>query len=179
MSRITRSILALFALLVGGSTVAWGQTSSSTSNPIALVITPFLSCSPSRGIDFGSHQRREGAVFTDGSNYAEWQCDTDAGNSVNVTFTLPTQLTNPQATGFPVALTYGAASGFIDQNASQFNPSTGLANDIVPTGHAVVRLGWPRTGSGADELVRADISNASTVGGGHYSATVVLNVTLN
>ena len=71
-------------------------------------------------------------------------------------------------------------SGFIDQNASQFNPSTGLTNDIVPTGHAVVRLGWPRNGGGdLNELVRADISNASTQGGGHYSATVTLNVVVN
>jgi len=78
-----------------------------------------------------------------------------------------------------VPLQYGALAGFIDQNASQFNPSTGLSNDVVPTGHAVVRLGWPRNGTGADELVRADISNASAIGGGHYSAVVTLNVVVN
>ena len=72
-------------------------------------------------------------------------------------------------------LTYGALAGFIDQNASQFNPSSGLTGDIVPTGHAVVRLGWPRNSTGADELVRADVSNASSIGGGHYSAIVTLN----
>jgi hypothetical protein len=179
MSRITRSLLVLVALVVSGASVAQAQSSSHTSNPLTLTVIPFLSCTPTRGIDFGSARRIDGPLFTSATNYAEWTCDTDANNSINLTFTLPTQLTNPQATSFPVPLSYGAASGFIDQNASQFNPAAGLANDIVPTGHAVVRLGWPRNGTGADELVRADISNASTIGGGHYSATVTLNVVLN
>ena len=109
--------------------------------------------------------------------YAEWTVDTDPANNINITFTLPSAMVNPQATGASVPLTYGATAGFIDQNASQFNPSTGLSNDIVRTGHAVVRLGWPRLGGGdLNELVRADISNASTQGGGHYSAVVTLNV---
>ena len=64
--------------------------------------------------------------------------------------------------------------------AQAFNPATGLSNDIVPTGHAVIRLGWPRMGGGdLNELVRADISNASTQGGGRYSAIVTLNVVVN
>jgi hypothetical protein len=51
--------------------------------------------------------------------------------------------------GFPVPLTYGAASAYIDQNASQFDPSAGLGNDIVTTGHAQIRLGYPWQGTGS------------------------------
>ncbi len=175
-----RRIITLLALVVAFATPMWAQTSSTTSNPMALVITPFLPCSPTRGIDFGTHTRNQGPLFTSATDYAEWACDTDPGNSLNITFTLPSAMTNPQATSLSVPLTYGATAGFIDQNASQFNPATGLSNDIVPNGHAVVRLGWPRNGGGdLNELVRADISNASTQGGGHYSATVVLNVVVN
>ncbi len=171
----------LFSLLVLSviATSAWAQTSSHTTRQLSLTIVPFLSCTGTRDIDYGTVRRIDGPQFTSATNYAEWTCDTDPGNSINISFTLPTQLSNPQATALPVPLTYGALAGFIDQNASQFNPSTGITNDVVPTGHAVVRLGWPRNATGADELVRADVSNASSIGGGHYSAIVTLNVTLN
>ena len=49
-----KKLLTLLTVFVGITTSAWAQSSSSTSNPIALVITPFLSCSPTRGIDFGT-----------------------------------------------------------------------------------------------------------------------------
>jgi len=180
MTRFTRSILTLLASFVCITTSAFAQTSSSTSNPMALTLVPFLSCHPTRGIDYGSVRRSDGPQFTSATNFAEWECDTDPSNSINITFTLPSQLTNPQATAAPVPLTYGATAGFIDQNASQFNPATGLSNDVVPTGHAVIRLGWPRMGGGdLNELVRADISSANTQGGGHYQAVVTLNVVVN
>src|SRR5205807_863938 len=103
-------------------------------------------------------------------------------NSVAVSFTLPSAMTNPQATSLPVPLTYGATSAFISQNASEFDPSTGLANDVIPVGGDgtfVIKLGYPQNNGGAQELVRADISTASTQGGGHYSAQVTVNVVLN
>src|SRR6266487_2123703 len=112
MNRITRFILVVLSMLVGGSTVAWGQTSSTTSNQMALVITPFLSCTPTRGIDFGTHTRNQGPLFTSLTNYAEWDCDTDPNNSINITFTLPSAMTNPQATSLTVPLTYGNTAGF-------------------------------------------------------------------
>jgi hypothetical protein len=174
-----KNLLTLLALFVGIATSAFAQTSSSTTRALSMTIVPFLSCVGTRDIDYGTVRRIDGPQFTSATNYAEWTCDTDPSNSINITFTLPAALVNPQATGLPVPLTYGALAGFIDQNASQFNPSTGLAGDIVPTGHAVVRLGWPRNNTGQDELVRADVSNASSIGGGHYSAIVTLNVTLN
>jgi hypothetical protein len=171
--------LAFLALAVFAMPV-FAQTAQSASRQMSLVIVPFLSVTGVRDIDFGTHTRNQGPLFTDATNYAEWSVDTDPNNSINISFTLPSAMVNPQATGLSVPLSYGLTAGFIDQNASQFNPSTGLANDIVPTGHAVVRLGWPRMGGGdLNELVRADISNASTQGGGHYSAVVTLNVVIN
>src|SRR5437870_4438747 len=123
-----------FLALAFVATLANAQTSSATSNPLALTLTPFLTCSPTRGIDFGSHTRRDGPLFTSATNWAQWDCQTDPGNSVAVSFTLPSALTNPQATGLPVPLTYGTSSAFISQNASQFSPSTGLPNDVIPPG---------------------------------------------
>ena len=174
-----RIITLAFLALVLGTALANAQTSQSASRQMSLVITPFLSCTGTRDIGYGTVRRIDGPQFTSATNYAEWTCDTDPSNSINISFTLPTQLTNPQATGLPVPLTYGASAGFIDQNASQFNPATGLTNDVVPTGHAVIRLGWPRNNTGQDELVKADVTNASAVGGGHYSAVVTLNVVVN
>ncbi len=175
-----RKILTLLALFVGITTTAWAQNSGAASRQMSLVITPFISVTGVRDIDFGTQRRTDGPLYTSATNYAEWTVDTDPMNSINLTFTLPSAMVNPQATGLPVPLTYGLTAGFIDQNASQFDPRTGLGNDVVPTGHAVVRLGWPRFGGGdLNELVRADISNASTQGGGHYSAVVTLNVVVN
>ena len=178
-----RRIISLaFLALVSFATLVNAQTSSATSNPLTLVITPFLVCSPTRGIDFGSHTRRDGTLFTSATSYASWDCDTDPGNSVRVTFTLPSAMTNPQATALPVPLTYGTQSAFIDQNASSFDPSSGLANDVIPVGGDgtfVIQLGKPINNLGATELVKADISTASTQGGGHYSGTVLLTVQLN
>jgi len=177
-----RIITLAFLALAFVATRANAQTSSSTSNPLALTLTPFLTCSPSRGIDYGSHTRRDGPLFTSSTNFAQWDCATDPGNSVALSFTLPSAMTNPQATSAPVPLTYGNLSAYIDQNASQFDPRTGLANDVIPpggNGQFVIRLGYPQNNGDAQELVRADISAASTQGGGHYGATVTVNVVLN
>src|SRR6266487_4091242 len=91
-----RKILLAFLALVSLTALANAQTSSSTSNTLALVVTPFLSCSADRGIDYGTHTRAEngGILFTDATNYAQWTCQTDPGNSANFTFTLPTALRN-------------------------------------------------------------------------------------
>jgi len=172
-----RKILPLLALLVCITTSAWAQNSSSTGNQLALVITPFLSCTPTRGIDFGTARRIDGPLFTSATNYAEWSCSTDQGNSINFTFGLPATMVNAQATSFPVQLSYGTTSAFVDANGVRFNPSTGLANDIVsnPGGAVTVRLGQPASGGAAD-LIRADLSTAKA---GSYQATVTLNVTVN
>jgi len=42
----------------------------------------------------------------------------------------------------------------------------------------VIQLGEPK-GNGASDLVTANVSNGSPIGGGHYSAVVILNVTSN
>src|SRR3989442_12010408 len=106
--QMIRKLLSLLALFVCITTTVWAQTSSSASRQMALVVTPFLSCTGVKDIDFGTHTRAQGPLFTSATNYGEWDCDTDPGNSVNITFTLPSQMTNPQATGLPVPLTYGA-----------------------------------------------------------------------
>jgi hypothetical protein len=173
-----RKTFTLLAVLVAfASATVSAQSSSSTSNSIALVITPFLSCSPTRGIDFGTARKIDGPLFTSSTNYAQWDCTTDQGNSINFTFNLPASMVNPAATGLPVGLSYGSSSAFADANGVRFNPASGLANDIVanPSGHVIVTLGQPASGGQAD-LVRADLSTARA---GNYSATVVLNVTVN
>ena len=170
-----KKLLSLLVLSVI-ATSAWAQTSQSASRSLSLTIVPFLTVTGTRDISFGTARRIDGPLFSSATNYAEWTVDTDPGNSVSISFTLPTQMINGAATSFPVALTYGAASAYIDQNASQFSPATGLGNDIVPNGHAVLRLGFPQHGTGTDELVKADISNAKS---GSYTAVVTATVSVN
>src|SRR3989441_2913809 len=109
MNRITRSILTMLALVVGITTSAWAQTTGSASRQMTLVVTPFLSVVGVRDIDFGTHTRAQGPLFTSASNYAEWNVDTDPNNSVNISFTLPSAMVNPQATSLSVPLKIGRA----------------------------------------------------------------------
>ncbi len=162
--------LALFAMPV------WAQTSSTTSNTVALVVVPGLSCTVDRGIDYGTHRRTDngGIVFTDATNYAQWTCVTDPGNSANFTFTLPTVLRNGGNPTIP--LTFGSSSAFVSANGMRFDPHSGLAADFVSNGTAVITLGQPSQAPGNSDLVQADLRQGVT---GTYTATVVLNVTLN
>jgi hypothetical protein len=173
-----KKLLTLLALFVGITTSAWAQTSRSVSAPMSLTITPFLSCVNDGGISYGTVTRSAGTVSTSSSNFAQFTCDADPGASLNFTFTLPASMTNPAAAGLPVPLTFGATSAFVNCNGTVFNPNTGLANDICPSGHLVVQLGVPK-GNGASDLVTANVQNASPLGGGAYSAVIVLNVTSN
>lgn len=176
MRRIITLAFAAIALLFAMPLQA--QTSQSVSRQMTLTITPFLSCVGTHDMDWGTHRRPDGPLFSSASSYLEWDCSTDPNASVNISFALAAAMINPSATGLTVPVTYGSASGYSDQNGVAFNPASGMSNDIVPTGHFVVSIGKPRLG-GTDELIRADIANASSLGGGHYAATVVLNVTLN
>ena len=172
-----RKILSLLALVIAFvATPVWAQTSTSSSNTISLVLVPFLSCSVDRGIDYGTHRRVDngGILMTDASNYAQWTCQTDPGNSANFTFTLPTQMT--QGGNPPVPLTFGNSSAFVNANGVRFDPHAGLGNDFVSSGTAIITLGQPSQAPSNSDLVQADVRNAVT---GAYSAVVTLNVSLN
>jgi len=173
-----RRIFSLaFALVVGFSTAARAQSpTSSTTRQLALTIQPFLSCAGTKDIDFGPHRTTDGTIFTSATNYAEVTCTTDPGNSLNVSFGLPTSMINDQATSFPLPITYGTSAGYVSDNSSQFNPASGIAGDITNTGNITVRLGWPRTASGPDELVAVNVSTAKR---GTYHATVTFTVAVN
>jgi len=164
--------LALFAMPV------LAQTSQNTSAPVTLTLAPFLSCVNDAGISFGTVTRTQGTVSTSASSFAQWQCDADPNASLNFTFTLPAAMTNPAAQGLPIPLSFGTTSAFVNCNGNTFNPASGLANDICPGGHVVIQLGVPK-GNGPSDLVTANVSNGSPIGGGHYSAVIILNTTSN
>jgi len=174
-----RKLLTLLAVLVAcASATVSAQTAQTATRSMTLTITPFLSCTGTRDLDWGTHRRIDGPLVTSSTSFLEWICDTDPNASINITFGLPDRMLNPSATGLPVWLSYGNQSGYADQNGVAFDPASGLANDIVPTGHVVITIGKPRLG-GAAELIIADIASASPLGGGHYSAVVVLTVSSN
>jgi len=164
--------------LVSFTTLASAQTSQIVSAPMTLTLIPFLSCANLKGIAYGSVHRTDLSVSTSATNFAQWDCNTDPGASLNISFTLPVAMTNPAATGATVPLSFGATSAFISCNGSSFNPATGLLADICPSGTATLTLGAPRVGGAAD-LVTANVSGASPLGGGAYTATVTVNVTTN
>ncbi|SRR6266576_3753809 len=178
MSRFTRFILIALVALVSFATLANAQTSQNVNAPVTLTLAPFLSCVNDAGISFGTVHRTDGSVSTSASSFAQWECDADPNASLNFTFTLPAALTNPSAAGLPIPLTYGASSAFVNCNGTVFNPASGLSNDICPGGHVVIQLGVPK-GNGAADLVSANVSNGSPLGGGHYSATIILTTTSN
>src|SRR3989441_10463412 len=173
---IRKLLTLLLTLFVGGATLSWGQTSSLTSNTISLTLVPLLSCSADRGIDYGSHRRSDngGILFTDATNFAQWTCVTDPGNSANFTFTLPTALRNGGNPAIP--LTFGSSSAFVSANGVRFDPHSGLGNDFVSSGTATITLGQPSQAPSLSDLVQADLRQGST---GPYTATVVLSVSLN
>lgn len=171
-----RKIFTLLALLVGVSTGAWAQTTQSVSRAMALTITPFLNCVGTKDIDYGPHRVSDGTIFTSATNYAEVQCTTDRDNSLNITFGLPSVMTNAAATGFPIPITYGNLSAFASDNSTQFDPAVGLGSDITPSGSVGIRLGWPRQGIGPSELVAVNVTTAKR---GTYAAVVVFNVSVN
>lgn len=175
---LRKLILMLAVLVACASATVSAQTSRSVGAPMTLTVTPFLSCVNDGGIAFGTVTRSAGTVSTSSSSFAQWTCDADPNASLNFTFTIPATMTNPAAAGLPVPLTFGATSAFVNCNGTVFNPNTGLSNDICPSGHVVVQLGVPK-GNGASDLVTANVSNASPLGGGAYTATVTLNVTSN
>src|SRR5205823_6882557 len=104
-------------------------------------LLPFLSCVNDGGISYGSVHRTDGTVSTSASSFAQWSCDADPNASLNFTFSLPSALTNPSASGLPVPLSYGATSAFVNCNGTVFNPASGLATDICPGGPEVIPLG--------------------------------------
>jgi hypothetical protein len=175
MLKKTFTLLAVVVCVAGAMQA---QTTQNISAPMTLTLAPFLSCVDDAGISYGTVHRTDGSVSTSLSNFAQWECDADPNATLSYTFTLPTQMTNPSATGLPIPLTFGSTSAFVNCNGTVFNPAAGLSNDICPGGHVVIQLGVPRT-NGASDLVSANVSNASPAGGGHYSATIVLNVTSN
>jgi hypothetical protein len=173
---IRKFLTLLLTLFVGGSTLAWGQTSRSTSIPMTLTLAPSLSCSLDGGIAYGTVNRTQGTVSTSLSNFAQVTCDSDPNATYDITFGLPSQMVNPASNGSGIPLTFGSTSAFVNCNGQVFNPAAGLSNDQCTSGHVVIQLGVPRTG-GPSDLVTANLSNASPAGGGAYSATIVLNVT--
>jgi hypothetical protein len=174
-----RIITLAFLALVSFAALANAQTQTVTRSMV-LTLTPFLSCVGTRDMDWGSHRRTDGTVVSGPLAYLEWTCDTDPNASINISFPgLPAAMINPVATGLTVPLTYGASSAYADQNGVAFDPASGLSGDIVPTGHVVITLGRGGRNNTPDEFVRADVSNASPAGGGHYSAVITLTVSSN
>ena len=78
-----RKIFATLVAFVALATTAWAQTSQSVSRTMTLTITPFLACSGLQDMDWGSHRRPDGPLFSSATSYLSWQCDTDVGASVN------------------------------------------------------------------------------------------------
>jgi hypothetical protein len=174
-----RKTLTLLAVLVAcASATVSAQTSQNVSAQVTLTLAPFLSCVNDGGISYGTVNRTQGTVSTSASNFAQWTCDSDPNASLNFTFTLPAAMTNPAAQGLPIPLSFGTTSAFVNCNGNTFNPASGLANDICPGGHVVIQLGVPK-GNGPSDLVTANVSNGSPIGGGHYSAVIILNTTSN
>ena len=172
MSR-SKTFLPLLALLVAVTTTAQAQSSQTVSRSMALTIQPFITCTGTKDIDFGNHRATDGFLQTSATNYAEVVCSTDPGNMLSISFGLPSQMVNDQATSFPLPIGYGSLSAYVSDNSTSFDPRNGLGGDITSSGNITVRLGWPRFGGSGDELVTVNVANARR---GSYHAELTVTV---
>lgn len=170
-----RRITTLLALLVGITTSAWAQSPQSFQWNASISITPFLSCTVTQHLAFGSHFASEGSIRSTGSNYAELMCTTDPGNALSASLVLPSTLTRAGGGG-SVPITYEARSLRLADNAGSeqnVNPSTGTPSFISGSGIIAVSLG--RDFGGGDQSVAINLTGSPA---GSYSGVITITLSV-
>ena len=168
-----RRIITLALALVCWTTAANAQSPQSFQWTASVVVAPFLSCAVTKNIEYGTHFRTAGVLSTDLSNFAQLNCQSDPGNIVDVSFTLPSVLT--KAGGGSVPISYGANSAkFSDGTLLPFNPAAGLSGHTISSSDGSFALLLGFTGIvGNDEAVTINVGSAPS---GSYSGTITTTI---
>lgn len=181
MSRII-TLLAALVLLFGTTELrAQGCSGTSVSQDCTwtaqVTVQATLSCSVVRSFAFGSWPSSIGSVGSNENNHGRLRCTTDPGNSVNISFTLASSLTNG---AFSVPVTYGDESArAYDCDGScgpvrTFNPATGTIGFPISSGVLVLALGE----NGANQQFSEVSVNLSGAAAGTYQGVIVATIAL-
>jgi hypothetical protein len=151
MSRTTRFITALLAVLLVGTSLGAQATSKSASASISAHVDGALTLSTSQNLAYGSWFVNSGLIYSNSiPTQAAWAFSITPGATISVSFTVPATLagtgggTMAFACGSNSALVTG--SGF---NTQTGNPSTGFPSVVVSssgTGQGIVTVGQGGTG---------------------------------
>jgi len=167
------SRLSWLSLLAVAVTPLAGQTSRSANAPATVTVVPVLTLTNDVGFDFGSHFSSDGTVPSSATNFASWSGTTNPGNSLSLSFLVPSALAKSGSPSVPFAC--GTSSAIVQGTAttSAFDPNVGLPNtgSVGGAGTFSVQLG---KGSGP-QACTVNLSGSAT---GTYTGTVTLTVTV-
>jgi hypothetical protein len=174
----------LLCALIFTTTPAQAQACSGTSVSASctwtasITVQAVLSCSVLQHFAFGSHPSSVGTVAGVETNTGRIRCQTNPGSALNVSFTLPTVLTNGP---FSVPISFGTESARLyaadgsSGPVTAFNPATGFTGfQVSADGVAVLALGENGPNNEAAEVV-VNIAGAAA---GTYSGVIVATIVL-
>ena len=164
-------ILAL-GLCVAAAPAATAQNAATVSAD-AVVVTVGMTVATLSGLNFGSVPK--GVASTVAPNQAgagEWQITGSANAFVNISLTLPTQLTNIQAQpGSTMPIAFGAAAALWRRatnnpaGATAFNPSAGTVGRLGPTANPNMYI-W----------IGGTVTPAAAAKPGIYQGTIIVSL---
>jgi hypothetical protein len=175
---ITSCLVAVLALLFGAFAAPLTAQTQGADATASVVIAANLTVTNTRGMDFGTVFSSAGIVRTSNANSAEWDGDIDPGNSISVTFTLPSALLRQGGGGNgDVPFSCNTISGgFLfggDGGDREFNPYLGSGPYLV--GGNDFRLALGRENSVPDYGCKLDVTGRSS---GTYTGIITATVSV-
>jgi hypothetical protein len=170
-----RSFIAAVALFCALIAPLAAQTTNSDAT-VSVVIAANLTLTNTRAMNFGTVFSSAGIVRTTNLNSAEWDGDIDPGNSISVTFTLPSTLVRQGGGGNgDVPFSCNTISGALlfggDGGDREFNPYVGSGPYAV--GGNDFRLALGRENSVPDYGCKIDVTGRSS---GTYTGIITAHV---
>ncbi len=169
MRRLPVLALGLCAVAAPAATAQNAATVSAD----AVVVTVGMTIATLSELNFGSVPK--GVATTVAPNLAaagEWQITGNSNAFVNISFTLPTQLTNIQAQpGSTMPISFGAASALWRRatnnpaGATAFNPSVGTVGRLGPTANPNMYI-W----------IGGTVTPAAAAKPGIYQGTIIVSL---
>lgn len=139
----------------------------------AVVITPGMTITTLRNLDFGSVVKGVATTIApNGPNAGEWQVQASSNAFIGISFTLPTVLTNIQALpGSTMPITFSATSALWRRQtnnpagATAFDPAVGATGRVGPPPNPFLYI-W----------IGGTVNPALTAKPGIYTANIIVSL---